>query len=338
MQDGALHAAQAFEFVALLAGQLVVQSRKDQSELIILVVDIDCLQAELPYEHAEADKFSPQVYDLILMLSLTLARWGVGVLGWWYMDRLRTPVFALALVLIALVVLIELGSTLVLQSPSGQISPADISRVDDSLDVGEVDQSQIEQSTRPGMAIQYLALIDSIVLFTVGLMGISLVVPERVHGRIQGIATLIFALLLLLLSITLLFAALGMVLFMVSLFLAVPFGTITYLVKYGFFDRGGAGIVLSFLLMLKLGFAVCLVVAHQRFLQNSGLMLLVLTSFLAHVLVSLLHGLVPLVLVSITDGIAAMLGAVFAAIWSVVLLIGSLIAILKAVRVDRSLT
>ncbi len=254
------------------------------------------------------------------------------------MDRLRMPLFVLALLLIAFAVLIEIGSAAVLQSPGGQLSPADVSRVDDELDFADVDLDQIEQSDQPGLAIQYLALVDSIVLFTVGLMGISLLVPHRVHGRIQGLATLIFALILLLLSIALLFVALGLVLLMVSLFLAVPFGTITYLAAYGFFDRSGASVVLSFLMMLKLGFAICLVLAHQRFLQNTGLILLILTSLLANVIVSLLHGLVPIILVSITDGIAAIIVAILAAIWSIVLLIGSLIAVIKAVRIDRSLT
>ena len=38
---------------------------------------------------------------------------------------------------------------------------------------------------------------------------------------------------------------------------------------------------LSLLMTLKLVFAVCLVLAHQRFLQNKGLVLIIITSFVA---------------------------------------------------------
>jgi hypothetical protein len=254
------------------------------------------------------------------------------------MGGLRTPLFVLALILIGFAVLIEIGSAAVLQSPGSQLSASDVSEVDEDLNLDDVEADQVGSTDQPGLAIQYLALVDSIVLFTVGLMGVSLLVPERIHGRIQGIITLIFSLILLMLCITLIFAALGLVLLMVSLFVAVPFGTLTYLAIYGAFDRGGASAVLSFLMLLKIGFAVCLVLAHQRFLQNKGLMLIVLTALLANVIVSLLHGIVPIILVSITDGIAAIIVGILAAIWAIILLVGAIIAVLKAVRLDRSLS
>ena len=56
---------------------------------------------------------------------------------------------------------------------------------------------------------------------------------------------------------------------LISLLLAVPFGTIVYLAIYGFFNRGGASATLSLLMLLKIVFAVCLVVAEQRFLQKT---------------------------------------------------------------------
>ena len=87
---------------------------------------------------------------------------------------------------------------------------------------------------------------------------------------------------------------------------------------------------------LKLGFVICLVLAQQRFIQNRGLVLLIITSFLASIITSFLQGLVPFFLVSITDGIAAIVVVVLALIWAVVFLIGSLISIIKALRVDRA--
>jgi hypothetical protein len=89
---------------------------------------------------------------------------------------------------------------------------------------------------------------------------------------------------------------------------------------------------------LKIGFVVLLVMAHQRFLENKGLVLIILTSFLATIILSFLHGIVPRFLVSITDDIGAIIIAILAAIWSLFYLIGAIPAVIKALRVDKALT
>jgi hypothetical protein len=198
-------------------------------------------------------------------------------------------------------------------------------------------QALLEQDAPPGVAIRTMALVDGLLLFTVGLIGLSLLVRERLHGRIQGVITLIVSLLVLIGAIMLiLMALLPFLLLMVGLLLAAPFGTLTYLALYGFFNRGGASILLGLLMTLKLGFAVCMLLAQQRFLQNKGLVFLILTSILCVVIVGLLHGIVPGFLVSITDALAAIVLAILAAIWALVLLIGSLGSVIKALRVDRA--
>jgi hypothetical protein len=103
------------------------------------------------------------------------------------------------------------------------------------------------------------------------------------------------------------------------------------MIIWGFFNTGAAKVALGLLLALKLGFAFCLVLAHQRFLQNKGLVLIVLTSFVANLVVSFLHALVPSILVSITDSIAAIVVLILAAIWAFIFLIGSIISIVKAI-------
>jgi hypothetical protein len=59
--------------------------------------------------------------------------------------------------------------------------------------------------------------------------------------------------------------------------------------------------------------------------------LMVLTSFLAILIISFLHGLVPIILVSITDMIAAIIIGIIAVIWAIVLLIGGIVGLVKAV-------
>jgi hypothetical protein len=233
-------------------------------------------------------------------------------------DTLRKPFFVVALILMVLVVLAELGSGLYIDAAAQNAAQYE---VDD-----------------PGLGISYLAILDGLVLFTIVLIGAPLIISDRVHGRIQGIITFIVALLALLGAIVMIFAALGLLLLMVSLLLAVPFGTIVYMARYAVFDKTAAAITLSLIMALKLGFVVFLILAHQRFLENKGLVLIILTSFLATIILSFLHGFVPRFLVSITDDIGAIIIAILAAIWALFYLIGSIPAIIKALRVDKALT
>ena len=243
------------------------------------------------------------------------------------MDALRRPFFLIALVAAALVVLVELAAPLIL---GGHDSTAALTEQAARLGIGDVGAGTAREA--PGRAIPYLALVDGIALYTAALMGASLLVPEKIHGRLQGVLTLVAAVVLIVVAVGLGLAAIGELLTMVSLFFAPPFGTLAYLIVWGFFPRGDATVVLSLLLFLKLVFAGALVLAHQRFLQNKGLVALVLTGLLANVLVAVLHGLVPGVLVSILDDVAAVAVAAVAVVWGVVLLVGSVPAIVRALR------
>ncbi|MFP2929009.1 hypothetical protein ACLESO_28180 [Pyxidicoccus sp. 3LG] len=269
---------------------------------------------------------------------------------------MRTPFFIASLVLLAICVLVEVGSPVLLPR-----APADCSALKGSapcapvppglpenclplhesvcegedVEMDDVLRTQKENPPTPGLGIPYLALVDALLLLTLGLMGASLLIPERVHGRVQGLATLIGAIVALLTGIGLLFAAIALLMTMVSLVASVPFGTIVYLAVWGFFNRGGAAGTLGLLMTLKLVAGVCLVLAHQRFLQNKGLVLLFLTSLLANAVVSFLHGLVPIILVSITDAVGAIIVAILGLIWAVLLLVGALVSIVKVLRLKR---
>ena len=266
------------------------------------------------------------------------------------MDTLRKPFFFVALGLMLLVVLVEVGSvpalgwvseniTKVRSTAAGILPPgpnsggSSVSSTLAKLDSDQKAQFDNLASARPpGLGIPYMALLDAVVLFTIGLMGLGLVIPERIQGRGQGCLTFIFGLVVILGAIVLVFIALALVLVMISLLLAVPFGTIAYLALFGSFDKGGAAAVLSLIMLLKFGFVICLFLAQQKFLQNKGLVLLVLTSLLANIILSFLHGLVPGFLVSITDGIGEIIMAILAVIWALILLIGSLFGIVKAIQ------
>lgn len=243
------------------------------------------------------------------------------------MDRLRTPFFVIALAAMLLVVLLEVGAGLLI---GGTDVTAGLLAQAAELEVELAGGGEVSES--PGRAIKYLALVDVVVLYTVALMGAALVLPHRLHGKLQGGLTIIGAVVLILTALALLAVAIVELVTMVALFFAVPFGTIAYLVIWGFFPRGDAAVLLSVLMFLKFVFAGALVLAQQRFLQNKGLVLLVLTSLVCNVVAAFLHGMVPGILVSIVDDIGAIIFAVVAIIWAVVLLVGSIPAVVKAVR------
>lgn len=222
------------------------------------------------------------------------------------METMRKPFLIAALVCIAIAVLIE---TATVALPDKEII---------------------------GVGITSLAFLDGLVLFATALVAAGLIIPERIHGRAQGIGTLIFAVLILLAAIRGIFSWLGELILMVTLLLSIPFGTAVYFATYADFPRGSAAVTLSFLMTLQLAFAVCLVLAQQRFLQMKSLVLIVLTALLGTVIISLLHGLVPGFLVSITDAVGAIVVGILAAIWAIILLIFSIPGILRAARVDRA--
>jgi hypothetical protein len=249
------------------------------------------------------------------------------------MGNLRKPLLLLALVVILLVVLVETGSGLFLggQDASGAVQG--------SANGLGVDVGSVQGVTQPpGRGISYLALVDVVLLYTTGLFALSLLVPRRLQGRVQGVATLIGSIILILVSLVMLIIAFVELMIMVSLFLAFPFGTIAYLIIWGFFPVGDAAVLLALLMFLKLLFGGLLVAAQPRFLQNKGLVLMVLTSLLCNVILAFLHGFVPVILVSIVDDVGAIIFAIVAIIWGIVLLIGSIPAIWKAIRSTAALS
>jgi hypothetical protein len=259
------------------------------------------------------------------------------------MDSLRKPLFFVAAAFLTLAFLMELGSPLLdrLSSRSG-LAASQVDRTVEGaqrlpqlqgLPPGEL-QRKLQRSTGapPGRGVPNMALLDGLLLFTVALIGMAFLVPERIHGRVQGFVTLFVSLSVLLTAIVKIGTAIAALVLMVTLFLAIPFGTIIYLIGYGSFDRGLTGMMLSTIMMLKFLFAGCLVFAHQGFLKMKGLVLLVVTSLIAGIIVSFLHGLVPTVLVSITDAIAGIIVAFLAALWALFFLIGSIPSMVKSIK------
>ena len=183
----------------------------------------------------------------------------------------------------------------------------------------------------PGYAINALALIDGILLYSLIWMLLSVVAPRSITGRAQGIVTLIVSFFGCLGTLLLIVLAFTLLMLMLALLVAVPFGTIAYLAAWGHFARGAAATTLALSMLLKIAFLILLVLAHQRFLQNKGLLVLTGLSLGLTWLIAFVHALLPIFLVSIGDQLMALVICVVAAIWLLLLLIGAIIATIKAV-------
>jgi hypothetical protein len=91
---------------------------------------------------------------------------------------------------------------------------------------------------------------------------------------VQGIVTLVIAFFGLLGAIVMALAALGLLILMITLLVAVPFGTIAYFAAFADFPTGAATATLGLILILKIAFCILLILAHERFLQNKGIVIL----------------------------------------------------------------
>jgi hypothetical protein len=223
------------------------------------------------------------------------------------LENLRKPFFIIALIVMLVIVLLEIGSPWLMTV-------------------------SVKSADRPGYGIMYLAYIDALLLYVTILITLALLIPEKVQGRIQGIVTLIVSFFGCLGAIGSCFVVLIFLLIMVTMLLAPIFGTIAYFVIYGDFDRSGANITLSLIMTLKIVFVVLLLLAHQKFIENKSLVLLVLTSLLCNLIISFLHNLLPIFLVSITDAVGAIIVAIIAIIWLIIFLIMAIISVVKAIH------
>jgi hypothetical protein len=204
------------------------------------------------------------------------------------------------------------------------------------LELGSKLWVRASEAARPGVGISGTAMLDVLLVLTMVLMLlVELGVPARVMGRVQGVATVIVSFLTILASFIMLIATIVLLLLMIGLLVATPFGTIVYLAVWGDFSRGGAAATLGLVMVLKLVGAFCLVLYTLQVLKSKSLVLLFACSILLTLVLSFLHGLVPIILVSITDAVGAIVALIVALIWGIYYLISGIISVVKILRVDK---
>lgn len=261
------------------------------------------------------------------------------------MDRLRPWALWLAVGLLAAATALCLGSSFLIspQALGTRIAslrtdpsavPDGVSQDDlDDLDVSDFGESSLDP---PGLGIPYLALPVGLLLAIVALMALSTVIGHRNNAILTGVVNLVGGIVGLIGGIVLAIVAFVALVAMVTLFLAVPFGTLAYLAVFGFFNVGASRLALGLLLTLQIAALVLLVVAQQRVLGNKRLMFFAFLAIGLTLLTLLLHSIVPVILVSITDALAALITAVVGAIWALLMVIGGIISLVKQLNLTRA--
>lgn len=246
---------------------------------------------------------------------------------------LNRPLFWLALLAAGLVLIVELAV-------AGGIGGVDAGALTPATagveQVSPAALAQVRATTPPGSAIRALAFVDGLVLFALGVIWAGSVVSQRAYARVQGVVTLVVALLWILGGLVAFVLAFVQLLVMVGLFVAAPFGTIAYLAVWGFFPVAQAQTVLGLLLLLKLVMVGLLAGAQPKFLTIKGLMVLIGLSVLLQLVLGILYGWLPRVVVSIADQLWAVVSIVVALIWAVVMLVTAIPAVLRAARVSTA--
>lgn len=261
---------------------------------------------------------------------------------------LRVPFLIAAAVLGLVVVGVETGSNIktygsVLSNPGGTISQLQekLSGKDSGPSVDNFKQLENvlsgSKEDLPGFAAGSLVNVDLCLLVTVLFMVLPLCFSADFVCRIQGPLYIIFGIITIISSFILIIKAILSIIIMIALLLAIPFGTIIYMIKYAFFDTSKAAVIMHTLFGMKLLMSVFIVAASELFLKNIGLLLMVATSFICMLIVNVLHGFPPRFLVCVTDAIAAIIVSVVAIIWAIVFVVGGIIGTIKAVKTTISL-
>lgn len=260
------------------------------------------------------------------------------------MDVLRPWALWAALVAILLALLACVGAGFLISPPPLEeriaaliANPAGAPEGISITDLAQLsaDAFDEEAADPPGLGIPYLALVNGLLLLILAFMALPLVLGARAMAVVNGVVNLIGGIIAALSGILLAILAFVALITMVSLFLAAPFGTLAYLAVFGFFDTGTAGAVLGLVMFLQLAAVVLLVVAQQRVLTNKRLLFFLLLTIVLTFLTMLLHSIVPIILVSITDALAALVTAIVAIIWGVAILIGGIISLVKQLNLGR---
>ncbi len=266
------------------------------------------------------------------------------------LNKIRTPLFLLiGVFLMLLMIIVEMGgsfraSTSVfdgvgdrfkeMKDAIGRMGKGGADKTNSEVSGFKDLEKLLNQDSEdpPGYGIASLMYVDVLLLFTYIMMALPMAIKPKIVAQTQGLITIIVCIITIILAFFFILKVLVLLFLMIALLLAIPFGTIIYMIRFGFFDTSEAAAIMATLMVIKILGAICLPVAHEKFLKNFGVILLIGTSLITMIILSFLHNFLPFFLVSITDCLGALLIAIIAIIWSIILLISGIISLIKVIK------
>lgn len=191
------------------------------------------------------------------------------------------------------------------------------------VDPTELSQVAGRQHQSTPLALPAQALLDAIVLVSALAVTLPQLLARRNMTRGVGLGSFLANLAILLGGIAVVVAAIGRLRYLAALYLSPPFGTLSYLLLYGSFRRGGALAVLAGLLVLKLVAFLLFVRASPRAVARRGVAGVAVTSVGAMVVTTFCYALAPSSMGGLADALAAAVVALAAIFWAGVIVSGS---------------
>jgi hypothetical protein len=141
------------------------------------------------------------------------------------------------------------------------------------------------------------------------------------------IASLINSVIVILMSVFLIVKAILKLIIMIGLLLALPFGPLIYLAVYGTFPKGLVLTMGGLGLLCKIVAAVLLWIGANQVIRVKSAALLLLTGFVTFFIIEFVLGFVPSPFASIADAIIGIIIAIIVILWSIFILIGSILGV-----------
>jgi hypothetical protein len=190
------------------------------------------------------------------------------------------------------------------------------------IDPSELAQVAATPAAHSPAAFPAMALLDALLLVVVAGAGLPRLVAREV-ARTARFGSFAASLAVLLVGIAVVVAAIARLRFLTALYLSPPFGTLTYLLRYGTFARPAALVALALVMAAKAGACVALARSGVRSSIGRGAAGLAVTSLVAVVVTAACYACAPPAIVPITDALAAAVAGLAAIGWAGVIVSGT---------------
>lgn len=247
------------------------------------------------------------------------------------MTKIQKIIYIIALILNISIISVELGSSF---NTGSRPLPKELQ----DFNIGKPKPESIElpqfkflpDLKIPGAPLKALSLIDFYLLMTMVFFGLNYVISPSLITKTQGIITISISISVILFIITNIFILIAKIMFMIGLLIAPIFGTIAYFSLYGSYNKEKVLNIIQILQPLRISMITALLYTNIKYISNLGLVFIFATTMLLTWGLSFAYSLIPGFLLSIADGILAVIVLIVALIWSIKFLISSIIS-LKAI-------